>query len=61
MKDHSISVDKDRYSTSVVAKYLDTSTVKTGKTFYKTTFPYDMILTKDDISSSDSKVEKLAS
>ena len=27
MKDHSVSVDQARYTTSVVAKYLDTSTV----------------------------------
>ena len=28
MKDHSISVDQARYATSIVAKYLDTVTVK---------------------------------
>ena len=28
LKDHYISVDKDRYSTYVVANYLDTSTMK---------------------------------
>ena len=27
-KDHDISVDKDRYATSVGAKYLDTDTIK---------------------------------
>ena len=59
MEDHSISVDKDRYDTSVVAKYLDTDTVRTGTTFYKTNFPYYMIFTKDDVSTSDEKVEKL--
>ena len=30
MKDHSISVDQARYATSIVAKYLDTTTVKVG-------------------------------
>ena len=35
MKDHSISVDQDRYATSIFEKYLDTATVKTGKKHYK--------------------------
>ena len=38
-KDNSISVDQARYATSIVAKYLDTATVKVSKKFYKTTFP----------------------
>ena len=59
MKDHSISVDQDRYATSIVPKQLDTATVKTSTKFYKTTFPYDMIFTKDDTSTSDEQVEKL--
>ena len=59
MRDHSISVDQARYYTSIVAKYLDTSTVKASKKFYKTTFPYDMIFTKDDTFTSDEQVEKL--
>ena len=46
MKDHSISVDQARYDTSIVAKYLDTSTVKVSTKFYKTTFPADTIFTK---------------
>ena len=46
MKDHSISVDQSRYATSIVAKYLDTATVKVSKRFYKTTFPADMIFIK---------------
>ena len=53
MKDHSISVDQDRYATSIVAKYLDTSTVKASTKFYKTTLPYDMIFTKAGASTSD--------
>ena len=43
LKDHSISVDQARYATSVVAKYLDTSTVKVSNKFYKTTLPSGMI------------------
>ena len=59
LKDHSIFVDQTRYATSIVAKYLDTDTVKVSKTFYKTTFPSDMIFTKEDVSTSDEQVEKL--
>ena len=46
LKYHSIYVDQARYATSVVAKYLDTATVKSSKKFYKTTLPADMIFTK---------------
>ena len=53
MKDHSISVDHNRYATSIVAKYLDTFTVKISSKFYKTTFPAEMIFTKEDVSTSD--------
>ena len=59
MKDHSISVDQDRYSTYIVAKNLDTTTVKASTQFYKTTLRYDMIFTKAAASSSDEKVKKL--
>ena len=59
MKDHSISVDQARYATSIVAKYLDTATIKASTKFYKTTFPSDMIFKKDDTSTSDEQVEKL--
>ena len=45
-KDHSISVDQVRYATSIVEKYLDTTTVTVSTKFYKTTFPTDMIFTK---------------
>ena len=58
-EDHSISVDQARYATSVVAKYLDTATVKASTKFYKTTFPSDMIFTKYDASTTDDQVEKL--
>ena len=50
MKYHSVSVDQTRYATSIVAKYLDTVTVKVSTQFYKTTFPADMIFTKEDVS-----------
>ena len=59
MKDHSISVYQARYSTSIVNKYLDNAKVKTSKNFYKATFAYDMIFTKDDVSTSDEQVETL--
>ena len=61
MKDHSISVDQAKYATSIVANYLDTAIVKTSTKFYKTNFPSDVILTKDDASTSDEQVEKLTS
>ena len=59
LKDVSISVDQTRYSTSIVAKYLDTATVKVSNKFYKKTLPSDMIFTKQDVSTSDEQVEKL--
>ena len=59
MKDHSISVDRARYATSIVAKYLDTATVNVSTNFSKITFPADMIFTKEDVSTSDEQVEKL--
>ena len=59
MKDHYISVNRARYATYIVAKYFDTSTVKTSTKFYKTTLQSDMIFTKADVSTSDEKVEML--
>ena len=53
IKDHSISVDQVRYATSIVSKYLDTAAVKVSTKCYKTTFPADMIFTKEDVSISD--------
>ena len=58
-KELSISVDQARYGTSIVSKYLETATVKVSNKFYKTTLPADMILTKEDVSTSDEQVEKL--
>ena len=46
LKEHSISVHQDRYATSIVAEYLDTSTVKVSNNCYNTTLPYDMIFKK---------------
>ena len=46
MKDHYIYVDQARHATSIVAKYLDTDTVKVSTKFYKTKLPADMIFTK---------------
>ena len=60
MKDNYISVDQARYVTSIVAKYLDTATVKVSTKFYRTTLPADMIFTKEDVSTSDEQVEKLS-
>ena len=46
LKDHYISVDQDKYATSVVEKYLDTVTIKENLKFHKTNSPHDMIFTK---------------
>ena len=52
-------MDQARYATSIVAKYLDTDTVKVSNKFYNTTLPSDTIFTKEDVSTSDEQVEKL--
>ena len=52
MKGNSISIDQARYTTSIVAKYLDTVTVKASTKFYKTTLPSDIIFTKADAFTS---------
>ena len=57
--DHSIYVYQARYATYIVAKYLDTGTVKSSTKVYKTTFPSDMIFTKIDASTNDEQVYKL--
>ena len=59
MKDHSISVVQARYATSIVEKYLYTSTFKVRTKFYKTTFPADMIFKKEYVSTSGEQVDKL--
>ena len=53
MKYHYIPVDKARHATSIVAKYLDTASVKTITQFYKTNFSSDIIFTKTDAYTSD--------
>ena len=52
-------MDQDRYATSIVAKYLDTATVKVSTNFNNTTFLADIIFTKEDVSTSDEQVGKL--
>ena len=47
LKDHSISVGRARYATSIVAKYLDTVTVKVSTKIYKTEFPAGMVFTNE--------------
>ena len=59
MKDNYISVDQAIYATSIVAKYLDTVTVKVSNKFSKEILLADMIFTKEDVSTSDEQVEKL--
>ena len=61
MKDHSISVDQDRYATSIVAKYLDNATVKSSTNFNNNSLASGMISTKADSSASDEQVDKLTS
>ena len=57
MNDHYNSIDQAKYATSIVAKYLNTATIKTCTNFYKTNFPFDTIFTKYDASTSDDKVK----
>ena len=52
-------MNQARYAPSIVAKYLDTATVKVSTKFYKTTLTAGMIFTKEDVSTSDEQVEKL--
>ena len=52
-------MDQARYTTYIVAKYLDTATVKVSTKFYKTTLTADIIFTKEYVSTSDEQVEKL--
>ena len=53
-------MDQDRYATSVVAKYLETSTIKENPKFHNTTLTHDMIITKEDASTSDEQVYLLS-
>ena len=59
LKDHFISVDQARNATSAVAKYLETSIIKENSKLYKTTFPHNIVFTKEDDSTSDEEVEVL--
>ena len=58
MIDPFIFAHQARYATYIVTKYLDTTTVKVSTKFYKTTFSADIIITKEDVSTSDEQVEK---
>ena len=60
LKDHSISVNQDKYATSVVKDYLDTATIKENPKLHKTTLPHDMIFTKEDASISGEKLGVLS-
>ena len=60
INDRSISVDQDRYNTSVVSDYVDTATIKENTKFYKTNLPHDMIFNKKYASTSDEQVEVLS-
>ena len=60
LKDDYISVDKASYDTSVVAKYIDTATIKLNSKFHKATLTHDMILTKEDPSISYKQVGVLS-
>ena len=53
MKVKSISVYQARYITYIVDKYLDTSRIQIGTTFYKTNLPSDMISAKADAYTTD--------
>ena len=57
LKGHYISGYHSRYAKYVVAKYLDTATIKQNSKFHKTTLPHDMIFTKEDDSTSNEKAE----
>ena len=59
MKDHFVLVDQTRYSTSILAKYMDDTTVKKSTKFLKTTLPSGMILTNDNAYTSGDKFKKL--
>ena len=57
IKEHLISLDQARYANSIMDKYMDTATFMTSKKFYNTTFPSDMILTKNDVYASYEQVK----
>ena len=56
MKDLFVSIDQARYATFIVAKYVDTVTVKGSEIIYKTTLPSTIIFTTADASTSDEQV-----
>ena len=46
LKDHYISLDKDRHATAVVEKYTETATIKGYPKFRRTALNHDIIFTK---------------
>ena len=56
LKGNYISVDRVRYDTYVVAKYINTSTMKENSKFRKTNLYHNMIFTKEDDSTSYKQV-----
>ena len=60
LKDHSISVDQYIYATSILAKYLYTTTIKDNTNLHKTTLPHDMIFNQYDASTNEEQVEVLS-
>ena len=59
MKDRSFSVYQAIYANHIVAKNVDTATVKASTKLYKTTLPSDMIFAKYDAYTRDEQVDKL--
>ena len=57
LKNHSISVYQDRYSTYVIANYLDTATIKENSKSNNTILSHYMIFTKEGASTSIEQVE----
>ena len=53
LKDHSFLVDQARYATYIVAKYINTETIKEKPKYHKTTLPHDTISTKEDDFNND--------
>ena len=46
LRDYLISVDQDRYGTYIIAKYLDTDTIKENTNDHKNNLTHGMIFTK---------------
>ena len=53
-------MDQSRYSTAVVSKYLDNSTIKENSKFHETKLTHYIIFTKQYASTSDEQAELLS-